>query len=105
MADTTATKTKNTTTFDDLVKRLPQSETHWHAISARAHRLINMTGSEAAARTHETLIWEIRQGRNGGSTREIRFCPRCLDRGMKYILLFMGGQDRCGTCGWPATTI
>jgi len=103
MSDTTTLqrKKKETTTLDTLAERLPQSETDWHAIAARAHRLINRTGSEAAARTHETLIWEIRNARNAGTSREIRFCPRCLARGVKYMLLFMGGMDRCGTCRWP----
>lgn len=95
-------KKKETTTLDTLAKLLPQSETDWHRISARAHRLLNRTGSEAAARTHETLIWEIRNARNSGSSRQIRHCPRCLERGVKYILLFMAGMDRCGTCGWPS---
>lgn len=94
-------KKKETTTLDTLAARLPQSETDWRAIAARAHRLINQNGSEAAARTHETLIWEIRNARNAGTSREIRNCPRCLARGMKYILLLMGGMDRCGACCWP----
>jgi hypothetical protein len=92
----------STTTITDLAKILPQSETHWRAIASRAHRLRGIAGDEAAAKTHEIHIWEIRESRCVGSTREIRFCPRCLERGVKYMLLFMGGADRCGTCGWPS---
>lgn len=91
----------DTTTLTRLSKILPESETDWHQVAARAHRLLNRTGSEAAARTHETLIWEIRNCRNAGSSRQIRYCPRCLERGVKYILLWMGAADRCGTCRWP----
>jgi len=91
----------STTTFARLVSELPQSETHWRDIAARAHRSRSLPGDEAAAKTHELHIWEIRQGLSPGSSRDIRHCPRCLDRGVKYILLFMGGEDRCGTCHWP----
>lgn len=90
-----------TTTLNRLAKINPESETQWRDVAAQAHRSLNRTGDEAAAKTHELHIWEIRQGLLAGSSREIRFCPRCLKRGVKYILLFIGGMDRCGTCNWP----
>lgn len=102
MSDTTTVQRKReTTTLTDLIRMLPQSETQWRAIAARAHRLRGVPGDMAAAQTHENMIHEIRTTAAAGSTREIRFCPRCLEQGKKYILLFMGGIDRCGTCRWP----
>jgi hypothetical protein len=90
-----------TTTVTDLRRITPWSETQWRAIAARAHRLRADAGDEAAARTHETVIHEIRATLAAGSSRLVRFCPRCRDRGVRYILIYMGGIDRCGTCGWP----
>ena len=91
----------DTTTYTDLRRITPWSETHWREIAARAHRLRADAGDEAAARTHETVIHEIRANAAAGSSRRVRYCPRCLERGVRYILIFMGGVDRCGTCGWP----
>lgn len=92
---------ETTTTYTRLSRIIPESETHWRGIAARAHRLRGVPGDEAAALTHENMIHEIRNNLSFGTTREIRFCPRCLDRGVKYILLHMGGMDRCGSCTWP----
>ncbi|MBI3855181.1 MAG: hypothetical protein HY293_05770 [Planctomycetes bacterium] len=92
----------DTTKYLDLTRIPPRSETHWRAIAARAHRLRGEAGDEAAARTHEHAIQEIRSAAAAGSSRRMRFCPSCLERGLRYVLLFMGGVDRCGTCGWPA---
>jgi len=94
----------DTTTFTDLSRIAPDSETHWRLIAARAHRLRAEAGDESAARTHENMISEIRSCNIAGSSRTLRFCPRCLDRGVRYILVFMGGVDCCGTCGWPKPT-
>jgi hypothetical protein len=93
----------DTTTYTDLSRIPPLSETHWREIAARAHRIRSGEGDEAAARTHESLISEIRSSSAAGSSRAIRCCPRCLERGVRYILIFMGGMDCCGTCGWPRT--
>jgi hypothetical protein len=82
---------------------MPQSETHWRSIAARAHRLRGVPGDHAAAQTHENMIHEIRTNAAAGSTRDMRFCPRCEARGQRYMLLFMGGMDCCGTCYWPRT--
>jgi len=103
MGETTtlAKKPRETTTFERLANLLPKTETHWRAIASRAHRLRSYPGDEAAARTHELQIWEIRQGLLPGTSRQMRLCPRCLKRGVKYALLFIGGMDRCGTCDWP----
>lgn len=102
MGDTTTVERKReTTTMTDLNRIMPESETHWRAVASRAHRLRKYPGDEAAARTHENMIYEIRTGAAAGSSRTMRFCPRCLERGQKYALLFMGGGDRCGTCCWP----
>lgn len=92
----------DTTTITDLRRISPWSETQWRAIAARAHRLRAEAGDEAAALTHEIAIREIRTGAAAGSSRGVRHCPCCLARGVRYILLFMGGQDRCGSCGWTA---
>jgi len=91
----------DTTTYTDLRRITPWSETHCREIAARAHRLRADVGDEAAARTHETVIHEIRANAAAGSSRRVRYCPRCLERGVRYILIFMGGVDRCGSCGWP----
>lgn len=91
-----------TTAFAELCKIRPESETHVHEIHARAFRARGRAGDEAAAKTREIYIWEIRHHLAKGSSREIRFCPRCLqNRGTKYILIFVGGIDRCGSCNWP----
>jgi hypothetical protein len=91
----------STTTITDLSKIMPQSETQWRAIAARAHRIRRIPGDLAAAQTHDNMIHEIRANAAMGSSREIRFCPRCEARGKKYMLIYMGGMDRCGTCYWP----
>jgi len=91
----------DTTTITDLRRMTPRSETQWRAIAARAHRIRSEAGDEAAALTHETAIHEIRACAAAGSSRRVRFCPRCLQRGRRYILIFMGGVDRCGSCNWP----
>lgn len=89
-----------TTTLTSLAGARPQSETQWRALAARSHRLRGQSGDEAAALTHELMIVEIRSGAAKGSSMKIRYCQNCLNRGYRYILLFIGGQDRCGTCGW-----
>lgn len=104
MSDTTSVERKRereTTTMTDLARIMPESETHWRAIAARAHRIRKIPGDLAAAQTHENMIHEIRNYAASGSTREMRFCPRCLERGNRYMLIFMGGMDQCGTCLWP----
>lgn len=90
----------NTTTFERLANELPQSETHWRKIAAKAHRTRGIPGDEAAAKTHELHAFEVRSNLSAGSSRTIRLCPACLLQNKRYILLFMGGRDRCGTCGW-----
>ena len=90
-----------TTTLTRLERIIPKSETHWHAIISRAHRIRKFAGDESAARTRELMIYEIRSCHQAGESRQLRFCPRCLERGIRYALLFMGGMDRCGTCNWP----
>ena len=92
---------ETTTTFEKLERIPPESETHWRAIAARAHRLIGRTGHEAAAKTHELHIHEIREALLPGTSRQIRFCPRCMGRGRRYALIWIAGTDRCGTCDWP----
>jgi len=90
----------HTTTFERLANELPESETHWREIAAKAHRTRQVPGDEAAAKTHELRIFEVRTNLSPGSSRAIRLCPACLLQNKRYILLFMGGRDRCGTCGW-----
>ncbi len=92
-----------TTTLRKLSKELPQSETDWRHISARAHRSIGGPGSEAAARTHEGFIRDIRKGKVTGSSRRLLDCPRCLqDDDRRFLLLDIGGDLMCGACHWPA---
>lgn len=91
----------STTTRELLRGESPESETQWRAVAARAHRSRGFPGDEAAARTHELAIWEIRKALLPGTSNEIRFCPRCLGRGIRYMLLEISGTDRCGTCDWP----
>lgn len=90
-----------TTTFERLREINPKSETHWRSIAAWAHRTYGYPGDEAAARTHENEIYSIRHCEVSGSSRKPRHCPRCLKRGQKYLLIYMGGSDRCGSCLWP----
>ena len=90
----------HTTTFTRLANTLPESETHWREIAAKAHRVRGIPGDEAAAKTHELHVHEVRANLSPGSSRGIRLCPACELHGKRYILLFMGGRDRCGTCGW-----
>lgn len=92
----------STTTRERLRSELPESETEWRELAAKAHRARNFPGDEAAARTHELAIFEIRKALLPGTSAEIRFCPRCLIRGVKYMLLEIAGTDRCGTCDWPS---
>jgi len=92
-----------TTTLEKLARILPESETHWRTIAARAHRLRHFPGDEAMARSHETIVSEIRRATNAGSSRSLRFCPRCLAHGPRYPLISIGGSDCCGTCLWPGT--
>ncbi len=93
----------HTTTLRRLGEIVPESETHWREIAARAHRTLKRPGDEAAAKTHELHIHEIRQGVLSGTSRlgALPLCPRCLQRGAKYVLIFVDGGDRCGTCDWP----
>src|SRR6185436_13376639 len=91
----------DTTTYTRLSRIQPISETEWRAIAARAHRLRNDAGDESAALTHESYVTDIRSGAVQGSSRGIRYCPRCEERGHRYILIYMRGMDCCGTCGWP----
>lgn len=91
----------NTTTLERLGKIPPNSETHWRSIAAAAHRTWGYPGDEAAARTHENEIYSIRHCEVNGTSRMARHCPRCLERGIQVLLLFMGGMDRCGNCLWP----
>ena len=91
----------DTTTLTRLERIKPKSETHWRAVAARAHRLMPFPGMEAAARTHEAEIYAIRNGEAAGSSRGLVLCPRCLERGARVALIWMGGTDKCGTCLWP----
>ena len=90
-----------TTTYSKLRSIMPESETHWRELAARAHRLRGFSGDEAAAKTHELVIHEVRHLQTMGTSRGMRFCPRCEVAGSKYALIWMGGQDMCGTCHWP----
>jgi len=91
----------NTTAWRELGDVIPETETDWLGLVARAHRLKNIPGSDSWAGTAEFHAEDIREARHAGSSRKIRHCPRCLERGVKYILLAMGGMDRCGCCQWP----
>lgn len=93
----------STTTFNRLAGIEPNSETEWRDVAAQAHRSRGLPGDEAAAKTHEMHVYEIRANLLCGSTRAIRLCPACRLRGYNYILLFMGGRDRCGTCRWDGS--
>lgn len=90
-----------TTAFHRLAGQFPSSETQWREIASQAHRLRGEPGDEALAKTHEQQIQEIRKGLVTGTSRQLRLCPRCLERGVRYALLLVAGLDRCGTCGWP----
>ncbi len=90
-----------TTAFHRLAGQFPSSETQWREIASRAHRLRGEPGDEAVAKTHDQQILEIREGLVSGTSRHLRLCPRCLERGVKYPLIQVGDMDRCGTCDWP----
>lgn len=89
----------NTSEVRRLAAVVPESQTHWRTVAAAAHRAIGGPGAEAAARTHENLIHEVRSAGPRGLT-----CKPCARRGVTYLLLFMGGSYRCGTCGWLLDT-
>ena len=91
----------DTTTLTKLAKLRPESETQWRGVASRAHRLRGYPGDEAAAKTHEMAIYSIRSCDDAGTSRALRLCPRCEERGVKVALIFMGGVDRCGNCLWP----
>ncbi len=93
----------NTTAWRELAEQVPESETDWLELQANAHRLADIPGSDSWASTSEFHAEEIRQARHAGSSQEMRDCPRCLARGVRYALLYMGGMDRCGCCQWPGT--
>jgi len=65
---------------------------------ALEHRRRGFPGDEAAARTHELEIESIREGRVGGSSRIVDFCPQCLKKGDHLFLLEIEDKMRCGTC-------
>ncbi len=88
-----------TTAFKELSDIAPESETQWRNVQARAHRLRGNTADEAWATTHDIANQDIREHRIQGNSSGL--CPRCLRRGYRYLLLYMGGKDRCGTCHWP----
>jgi hypothetical protein len=90
-----------TTTRTRLSRLVPVSETHWRSIAAAAHRSRGYPGDESAARTHENEVYSIRTCGAAGTSRGLRLCPRCVGRGVRVALLFMGGADRCGNCLWP----
>lgn len=85
-----------------MLRAKPESQTHWHAIAAAAHRRRGQAGDEASAKSHEQSILEIRLTREAGNSRKVRYCPKCLARGHRYVLLWGGpAPDWCGTCYWP----
>ena len=86
----------DTTTLDRIA---PKSETHFRQIQARGHRRRGIAGDEAAARTHEHAISDIREGRREGDSRKLRLCPPCFRRGEHYLLIEVDGKLCCGTCG------
>lgn len=57
------------TIFNKLSEIEPKSDTDHHRLQAMAHRARGHTGDEAAAKTHEHLIQEIRAGKMAGSSR------------------------------------
>jgi hypothetical protein len=91
----------NTTTWRRLAAHIPESETDWRDNQAAAHRLRAYPGDDSWCLTNGFEAHEIRECLVGGSSRLARLCPRCLERGVRYALIFMGGMDRCGSCLWP----
>jgi hypothetical protein len=57
------------TVFKKLSEIEPKSDTDHHRLQAMAHRARGRTGDEAAAKTHEHMIREIRSGHMVGSSR------------------------------------
>lgn len=73
-----------TTTYSKLRAILPESETHWRQIAARAHRLRKFPGDEAAAKTHELVIHEVRHLQSMG-TPEKCACARDAKRSARVL--------------------
>lgn len=92
-----------TTLWRNLASVAPESETQWRSLMAVVYRVIGQAGCEAAAKTHELMIREIREGRSEGSSTIAHFCPKCRERGSKTFLLHIGSELRCGTCGYVHT--
>jgi hypothetical protein len=92
----------HTTTWRRLTAHTPESETDWRDNQAAVHRLRGFPGDDSWCLTNRLEAEEIRKTLIPGSSRQMRFCPRCLDRGIRVALIFMGGIDRCGNCLWPS---
>lgn len=56
------------TIFRKLSEIEPKTDTDQHRLQALAHRARGRTGDEAAAKTHEHMIREIRGGHTEGSS-------------------------------------
>ena len=91
----------NTTALARLEALEPESETEWRVIQGEGYRLIGGPGCDSWGESNKFEANEIRKAQIPGSSRHPRNCPRCRERGENYMLIFMGGMDRCGCCLWP----
>ena len=87
-----------TTILCEGTKFRPKTETQFRRQQAVGHRRRRFPGDEAWAKMHECEIQSIREGKVDGDSRILNFCPRCLEKGSRTLLLEIGDKMRCGTC-------
>ncbi len=83
---------------EELQRIPPQSETHFRKIQRAALEKRGAPGDAAWAAAQKQQIDAIRSGTANGSTRMV--CPPCAERGVRTLLLTIGEETKCGTCGW-----
>jgi hypothetical protein len=95
MGETTTLRSLNS---DELRRIPPRSETHFRKIQAVAREQRGGPGDAAWAAAEREKIEAIHKSVASGSMRAC--CPACADRGVRTILLDIGEESKCGTCGW-----
>ena len=84
--------------LEDLRRIPPQSETHFRKIQAAAREKRGAPGDAAWASAEKQQVDAIRAGGADGTTRN--FCAACGEKGVRTLLLTIGEETKCGTCGW-----
>lgn len=85
---------------EELRRIPPRSETHFRKIQAIAREQRGEPGDAAWAAQEREKIAAIHQSAAAGTARPV--CPPCGERGVRTMLLQIGEELKCGTCGWVA---